>query len=138
MELFHKKDRPLHYVEWFVTDEESDESWMSYINHHLTGTPGGELPFADSEWSFDYHNEDARIFNLAHKALYEDPDVDSTGIKLTVINGNINLTGTVRKPEDIAKAETIIRRIKEVWAVNNELTVEEKKGNSRSPLFVIS
>lgn len=138
MELFHKKEKPFHYVEWFVTDEESADNWMSYLSHHVTGTPGGELPFPDSAWTFEYHNSDGFIYNEAHKALYDHPDIDSTDIKVTVINGNVKLTGCVKKESDIMLAEKIVRNIKEVWAVNNELQVEKETGNFRSPMDTIS
>lgn len=138
MDLFHKKDKPIHYVEWFVTDEETDENWMGYLNHHITGTPGGELPFPDSAWTFEYHNSDAMIYNTIHRVLYENPDVDSTNIKVTVINSNVNLTGTVKRKAEIELAENIVRGIKEVWSVNNQLELEKDTGKLRSPLSLIS
>lgn len=138
MELFHKKEKPFHYVEWFITDEESDDNWMGYLNHHITGTPGGELPFPDSSWTFEYHNSDALVYNLVHKALYENPEIDSTNIKVTVINSNVNLSGTVKRMPEIAEAEKVVRGIKEVWAVENQLELEKETGKLSSPLSLIS
>lgn len=137
MELFHKKHRPIEYVEWFVSDEEIEDSWMRFLSHTV-GTPGGELPFADSSWTFSKHHTDVHVYKLAHRALYESPELDSSDIKITVLNANVTLTGTVKKEHDIEQAEIIVRRIKEVWAVNNALKIDVDKGNFRSPGMLIS
>lgn len=137
MEIFHKKPRPVEYVEWFISDEETDDTWMGLINHAV-GTPGGELPFPDSYWSFTHHHSDIHVYKLAHKALYETSGLDSSHIKITVLNANVTLTGTVKNADEILLAERTIRGIKEVWAVNNELKTDEDKGNFRSPQVLIS
>jgi|SRR5258705_830679 len=68
-------------------------------------------------------NDDSTIQAAIDKQLTDDPTLSTLGITATVINGKVTLLGTVKTDSLKAQAERLVRRIKGVKSVDNQITV---------------
>ena len=66
-------------------------------------------------------NDDAAMQDVATKKLTEDPNM--TGVVMTVIDARVVLTGTVSTAATKAKAEQIVKTIRGVKSVDNQIVV---------------
>ncbi len=68
-------------------------------------------------------HDDASLQTKLDKALTDDTDLSAAGITATVINGRVDLTGTVSTDALKRKAERLAYAIKGVTGVDNHITV---------------
>jgi hypothetical protein len=68
-------------------------------------------------------HDDASLQTKLDKALTDDSDLSAAGITATVINGRVDLTGTVSTDALKRKAERLAYAIKGVTGVDNHITV---------------
>lgn len=143
-----KKKRKHHkiYIPWYTRDEElyeeeegQEDSWVSYIRRNLPHPVGAESPFPDSSWSYASHDSvydkdeddegetkgDSVIYDEVTDALYRNPQIDASGIKLIVLNGIVCLFGSARTDQEKKEAEKTVRELPGVWSVRNEIKIEE-------------
>lgn len=123
MEMEPKKHRHRFFTPWYAGDDENDD-WISYLNRNFGHLSGEQVPFPDSSWK--NYDEDADIHDDVLKALYEAEDLDASGISIIVLNAIVTLQGEVNSADDIQRAEYVVRSIKSVWGVNNDLTVRKE------------
>ena len=64
------------------------------------------------------------LSGLALAALVADPDLKATEINVETFKGNVQLSGFVASPEDIAKAVAKVRDIKGVKSVKNDMVLK--------------
>lgn len=116
-----KKSHHQFYLPWYAGDDESN-SWITYLHRNLHHVAGEDHPFSESEWKID--NDDARIHGESLDALYSSDEVDASLINVFVLNKNVLLSGSVLSQEEKEQAETVVRRLKDVWSVANELEIQ--------------
>ncbi|HSK64733.1 MAG TPA: BON domain-containing protein [Pyrinomonadaceae bacterium] len=85
----------------------------------ITPPAGGAV----SESAQPAPNIDSTIQTAIDKRLTEDPTFSTLGITATVINGKVLLTGTVKSETLKADVERMVRQIKGVQEVDNQITV---------------
>lgn len=122
MEMNKKDHHHQFYVPWYAADEHAD-NWMTYIHRNLHHLEGEGVPFPDSEWTLNYNNDDAKIHDQVLDTLYCSDKVDASQIKVVVIYDSVTLSGMVNSEEEKAEAERVVRELKNVWSVTNELVV---------------
>src|ERR1041385_1835390 len=66
-------------------------------------------------------NDDAAMQDIATKKLNEDPNM--TGVVMSVIDARVVLTGTVSMAATKAKAEQIVKAVRGVKSVDNQIVV---------------
>ena len=66
-------------------------------------------------------NDDAAMQDIASKKLIEDPSM--TGVVMTVTDARVVLTGTVSTAANKAKAEQIVKAVRGVKSVDNQIVV---------------
>lgn len=66
-------------------------------------------------------NDDAAMQDIATKKLIEDPNM--TGVVMSVIDARVVLTGTVATAATKAKAEQIVKAVRGVKSVDNQIIV---------------
>lgn len=66
-------------------------------------------------------NDDAAMQDIATKKLIEDPNM--TGVVMTVTDARVVLTGTVSTAATKAKAEQIVKTVRGVKSVDNQIVV---------------
>jgi len=66
-------------------------------------------------------NDDAAMQDIATKKLIEDPNM--TGVVMTVTDARVVLTGTVSTATTKAKAEQIVKAVRGVKSVDNQIVV---------------
>lgn len=131
MTWFHRDHRKKMYVPWFPSGD-SNSDFLTYIHQGLHHELGEDVGFPDSEWSytrndspFDNQKEsDERIHYKVLDALYRNKDIDASQVNVLVHNAVVNLSGTVKSEREKAAAENCIRELKEVWNVENEISVD--------------
>ena len=64
---------------------------------------------------------DDKIYDQVRQKLANDPDVKGAGFKVTVKNGAVTLEGTVHDEHAKDKAEKIVKKVKGVTSVTNQL-----------------
>jgi len=69
---------------------------------------------------------DDRIYDQVLLKLANDPDVGGAGMKIEVHNGAVTLRGKVQHDKQKAKAERLVKKVKGVTSVINELVVGER------------
>jgi hypothetical protein len=88
----------------------------------ITPPAGGSTATAPTESSQPV-NIDSNIQTEIDKRLLDDPAFSSLGITATVINGKVTLLGTV-KTEDLKNAvERMVRQVKGVKEIDNQISV---------------
>jgi len=66
---------------------------------------------------------DTKIQTEIDKRLTEDPTFSSLGITATVLNGKVTLLGTVKSDQLKAQIERMVKQVKGVKEVDNQITV---------------
>ncbi|HKN84369.1 MAG TPA: BON domain-containing protein [Pyrinomonadaceae bacterium] len=87
----------------------------------VTPPAGGSVPATSAP--ADTANMDSMIQAAIDKKLTDDPDLSTLGITATVLNGKVMLVGTVKTADLKAKAERIVKQVKGVKDVDNQITV---------------
>jgi len=91
----------------------------------------------------NYRRSDERIREDVCDALTEDPMLDASNMEVTVKDGEVTLSGTVRSRQDKRRAEDIVECISGVRDIHNSLRVStepfgaetaERKETTSSPL----
>ena len=68
-------------------------------------------------------NMDSTIQAAVDKKLSDDPDLSTLGITASVVNGKVMLIGTVKTEALKAQIEKLVKQIKGVKAVDNQISV---------------
>jgi osmotically-inducible protein OsmY len=76
----------------------------------------------------DYILPDERARQSAGAQLAADPEVDARGVELSVLSGELTITGTVPTTFMKTRAEEICRSVAGVLTVRNELSVQQSTG----------
>lgn len=66
---------------------------------------------------------DDRLYDIVREKLANDPDVKGGGLDVEVKDGVVVLKGKVGQEKARSKAERIVRKVKGVTRVDNQLTV---------------
>lgn len=86
----------------------------------VTPPAGGSVPATAPA---DTANMDSTIQAAVDKKLTDDPDLSTLGITATVLNGKVMLIGTVKTEALKAQVEKVVKQVKGVKAVDNQITV---------------
>lgn len=73
--------------------------------------------------STDSMNMDSTIQAAVDKKLSDDPELSQLGITASVVNGKVMLIGTVKSEALKAQIEKIVKQVKGVKAVDNQISV---------------
>ena len=73
--------------------------------------------------STDNMNMDSTIQSAVDKKLSDDPEISTLGITASVVNGKVMLIGTVKTEALKAQIEKIVKQVKGVKAVDNQISV---------------
>jgi cytoskeletal protein RodZ len=68
-------------------------------------------------------NIDSTIQTVVDKKISDDPEISTLGITATVLNGKVMLVGTVKTEELKTRIERMVKQIKGVKEVDNQITV---------------
>ena len=68
-------------------------------------------------------NMDSTIQSAVDKRISDDPEISTLGITATVLNGKVMLVGTVKTEELKTRIERMVKQIKGVKEVDNQITV---------------
>ena len=68
-------------------------------------------------------NMDSTIQTAVDKRISDDPEISTLGITATVLNGKVMLVGTVKTEELKTRIERMVKQIKGVKEVDNQITV---------------
>ena len=68
-------------------------------------------------------NIDSTIQTAVDKRIADDPEISTLGITATVLNGKVMLVGTVKTEELKTRIERMVKQIKGVKEVDNQITV---------------
>jgi osmotically-inducible protein OsmY len=80
-----------------------------------------------------YRRSDARIREDVCDLLSDNPKVDATDIEVSVENGEVTLSGTVRSRDDKRRAEYVADAISGVRDVHNRLRIARDDESSGRP-----
>lgn len=69
---------------------------------------------------------DDRIYDQVLLKLANDPDVGGHEIKVEVHNGEVTIKGKVQRDKQKVKVEHLVKKVKGVTSVNNQLVVGER------------
>lgn len=120
MEMNKKKRHHQFYLPWYAGDEHAD-NWITYLHRNLHHLEGEDVPFSDSEWRLN--DNDAELHDEVLDTLYKSDKVDASQITVVVLHESVTLSGMVNSVEEKCLAEKIVRELKDVWSVTNELVV---------------
>ena len=82
-----------------------------------SGTAGGSTMPAESV------NMDSTIQTAVDKKLSDDPEISTLGITATVLEGKVTLLGTVKTDALKSQVERLVKQVKGVKSVDNQITV---------------
>jgi len=68
-------------------------------------------------------NIDSTIQTVVDKRISDDPEISTLGITATVLNGKVMLVGTVKTDELKTRIERIVKQVKGVKSVDNQISV---------------
>ena len=68
-------------------------------------------------------NVDSTIQEVVDKRIADDPEISTLGITASVLNGKVMLVGTVKTEELKTRIERMVKQIKGVKAVDNQISV---------------
>ena len=68
-------------------------------------------------------NMDSTIQTVVDKRISDDPEISTLGITASVLNGKVMLVGTVKTEELKTRIERMVKQIKGVKEVDNQITV---------------
>lgn len=71
----------------------------------------------------DSVNMDSTIQSAVDKRLADDPEISTLGITASVVNGKVMLIGTVKTEAMKAQIEKLVKQVKGVKAVDNQISV---------------
>lgn len=77
--------------------------------------------------------DDATVQSNIDRKISEDPNLGSLGVIAAVVNGRVTLTGTVDKAEQKRSVERLVKSVKGVKAVDNQITVSGATESPTSP-----
>jgi hypothetical protein len=83
----------------------------------VTPPAGGTTAPADTT------NMDSTIQSAVDKKLADDPEISTLGITATVLNGKVMLIGTVKTEELKTRIERMVKQVKGVKQVDNQISV---------------
>ena len=87
----------------------------------VTPPAGGTTMPAESAGSAA--NMDSTIQTAVDKKLADDPEISPLGITATVLNGKVMLIGTVKTEEMKTRIERMVRQVKGVKDIDNQISV---------------
>ena len=68
-------------------------------------------------------NIDSTLQTAVDKKLADDPEISTLGITASVLNGKVMLLGTVKTEEMKTRIEQLVKQVKGVKAVDNQISV---------------
>ena len=68
-------------------------------------------------------NMDSTIQDAVDKRITDDPEISTLGITATVLNGKVMLVGTVKTEEMKTRIERMVKQVKGVKEVDNQISV---------------
>ena len=68
-------------------------------------------------------NMDSTIQDAVDKRISDDPEISTLGITATVLNGKVMLVGTVKTEEMKSRIARMVKQIKGVKEVDNQIIV---------------
>ena len=86
-------------------------------------TPPAPAGGATSTMPADTTNMDSTIQSAIDKRLNDDPELSTLGITATVLDGKVMLVGTVKTDALKAQVERVVKQVKGVKRVDNQITV---------------
>ena len=118
--------RPRHEERtWFDRARDEVSSWMgdqdALHRRQADGEHRGRGPKG-------YRRSDERIREDVSDRLTDDSWLDAQGVEVTVKDGNVTLSGTVRSREDKKRAEALAEGVTGVDNVQNNLRIERGTG----------
>src|ERR1041385_2891015 len=84
---------------------------------------GTTVPAESANSAANAANMDSTIQAAVDKKLSDDPEISTLGITATVLNGKVMLIGTVKTEELKTRIERIVKQIKGVKDVDNQISV---------------
>ena len=85
----------------------------------IVGTP----PAGGSTMPAESMNMDSTIQTAVDKRISDDPEISTLGITASVLNGKVMLVGTVKTEELKTRIERMVKQVKGVKEVDNQITV---------------
>mgnify|MGYP003694204751 CR=1 FL=1 len=67
--------------------------------------------------------DDSTIQTAVDKKFSDDPKLSALGVTATVVNGKVTLMGSVQNAADKSLVERVVRNVKGVKSVDNQITV---------------
>jgi Predicted periplasmic or secreted lipoprotein len=89
----------------------------------VTPPAGGSTAPSASTTTAESVNMDSTIQDAVDKRLADDPELSTLGITASVLNGKVMLMGTVKTEALKAQAEKVVKQVKGVKAVDNQISV---------------
>ena len=80
-------------------------------------------PAAGSTMPAESMNMDSTIQTAVDKRISDDPEISTLGITASVLNGKVMLVGTVKTEELKTRIERMVKQVKGVKEVDNQITV---------------
>src|ERR1041385_9160618 len=84
---------------------------------------GTTVPAESANSAANAANMDSTIQAAVDKKLSDDPEISTLGITATVLNGKVMLIGTVKTEELKTRIERMVKQIKGVKDVDNQISV---------------
>jgi len=84
---------------------------------------GGSTSSSASTTTAESVNMDSAIQAAVDKRLTDDPELSTLGITASVLNGKVMLMGTVKTEALKAQAERVVKQVKGVKEVDNQISV---------------
>lgn len=127
---FKKKKPKIDY------ENEEEQDWINYLHENLEPSTSFGSSFPNSNWSyhrrdslFDHEDGLKKPDEVLHsdimRSLYESEEVDASLIEVIVLSGNVLLNGKVQTLSAKQKAEEIVSSLTGVWAVTNQLVLDQ-------------
>jgi hypothetical protein len=88
----------------------------------VTPPAGGSVPTTTAPPA-DTVNMDSTIQAAVDKKLTDDPDLSTLGVTASVLDGKVTLLGTVKTEALKAQVEKVVKQVKGVKSVDNQITV---------------
>ena len=89
----------------------------------VTPPAGGSTSSSASTTTAESLNMDSTIQEAVDKRLADDPELSTLGITASVLNGKVMLIGTVKTEALKAQAEKVVKQVKGVKTVDNQISV---------------
>jgi hypothetical protein len=89
----------------------------------IVSPPAGGSTSSASTTTAESVNMDSTIQAAVDKTLLDEPDLSTLGITASVLDGKVMLIGTVKTEALKAQAERVVKQIKGVKSVDNQITV---------------